>query len=126
VIRYRYNQQVSPPAPFLHLVLARPDGTRSSGEIPAQIDSAADITAVPADVIDDLELVQFGSMDVAAFAGVLKTVRTFLVQLSLRGGNPVVVKVVASSDEPHVLLGRDVLNRHRILLDGPQGMMEID
>lgn len=69
---------------------------------------------------------QFGSMEIAAFGGALRTVPTFLVQLSLRGSKPVALEVVASPDEPHVLLGRDLLNRHRILLDGPQGMLEID
>jgi hypothetical protein len=33
--------------------------------------------------------------------------------------------VVASSGEPWVLLGRDVLNAHRLLLDGPHLTLEI-
>jgi hypothetical protein len=46
--------------------------------------------------------------------------------VQIRGQEPVVVKIVSSAEEPHILLGRDVLNRHRILLDGPQGVVEID
>jgi hypothetical protein len=35
------------------------------------------------------------------------------------------VEVVASPGESWVLLGRDILNAHRALLDGPQLFLEI-
>jgi len=38
----------------------------------------------------------------------------------------VTIEVLANRDEPYVLLGRDVLNRHRIVLDGPQLLLDID
>jgi hypothetical protein len=61
MIRYKYNQQVSPPAPSIHVTIRRPGD-----------------------------------------------------------------EVLANRDELYVLLGRDVLNRHRIVLDGPQLVLEID
>jgi hypothetical protein len=33
--------------------------------------------------------------------------------------------VLASHDEPYALLGRDVLNRFTILLDGPNLVLEV-
>jgi hypothetical protein len=33
---------------------------------------------------------------------------------------------VLAADEPWVLLGRDVLNSHRLVLDGPQLILELD
>ena len=39
---------------------------------------------------------------------------------------PRVIRVVASRDEPYVLLGRDVLNGHRVILDGPRLHLEIE
>jgi hypothetical protein len=38
---------------------------------------------------------------------------------------PITVKVVASPDEPYALLGRDVLNKHTIVLDGPNLILEV-
>ena len=35
------------------------------------------------------------------------------------------VKVLASPDEPHTLLGRDVLDQFTILLDGPTLSLEV-
>jgi hypothetical protein len=52
-------------------------------------------------------------------------IRYFLVQLGLRQSTPRVIRVVASRDEPYVLLGRDVLNGYRLLLDGPRLRLEI-
>ena len=39
MIRYAYNRQVEPPAPFVHVALRRPGGTSSLDDLPAEIDS---------------------------------------------------------------------------------------
>ena len=38
---------------------------------------------------------------------------------------PQTLEVVASAGEAWILLGRDVLNTHRLVLDGPQLALEI-
>jgi hypothetical protein len=50
---------------------------------------------------------------------------TYQVQLLIRDLPPIIVKVAASAGEPYVLLGRDVLNRYRVVLDGPNMRLEI-
>jgi hypothetical protein len=47
MIRYAYNRQVEPPAPFVHVTLRRPGQDQASEELPAQIDTAADRTVIP-------------------------------------------------------------------------------
>ena len=47
MIRYNYNRQINPPAPFVHVTIERPAFDGATVEIPAQIDSAADITVIP-------------------------------------------------------------------------------
>jgi hypothetical protein len=37
----------------------------------------------------------------------------------------VLVRVALGEWEPYILLGRDVLNAYRVLLDGPQTFLEI-
>jgi hypothetical protein len=39
---------------------------------------------------------------------------------------PQKVALIAHDEEPFILLGRDILNRHRLLLDGPGLALEID
>lgn len=126
MIRYRYNRQFSPPAPFVHVPLERPDGESGLRELPAQLDTAADVSVLPTPLVEKLGLVQLDALAVAAFGGTVRTFPTFLVRLSIHNQPPGVVEVLGSSEEPHILLGRDVLNQHRILLNGPQTLLEID
>jgi len=69
VIRYRYNQQINPPAPFIHVALQRLDGAATIADLPAQLDTAADSTVVPATLIEELGLVPFGTVQVLGFGG---------------------------------------------------------
>jgi hypothetical protein len=39
---------------------------------------------------------------------------------------PLLVRVIANDEEPYVPMGRDVLNRYRITLDGPAGIFTIE
>ncbi|MBI2926010.1 MAG: retroviral-like aspartic protease family protein [Verrucomicrobia bacterium] len=126
MIRYRYNQQLSPPAPFVHVSLQGLEGSGAIADLPAQLDTAADMTVIPAALADRLGLVPFGTVQVSAFGGLLTTECTLLARVQIRDHEPEVVKLVSSADETHILLGRDVLNRHRLVLDGPRGVLEID
>ena len=84
------------------------------------------MTVVPMVLIERLRLVQLDAAQVIGFGGVLKTVPTFLVQLAVRGHQSVVVEVLGSREESFILLGRDIINLHRLILDGPQSMLEIE
>jgi hypothetical protein len=44
----------------------------------------------------------------------------------IRSFPPMTVEVLAHPAEPFILLGRDVLNHYRILLDGPKLALEIE
>ena len=64
MIRYRYNHQLSPPAPFIHVGLQALESADALAELPAQLDSAADITVVPAGLVERLGLVAFGTLEI--------------------------------------------------------------
>jgi predicted aspartyl protease len=125
MIRYNYNRQINPPAPFVHVTIERPSSDRATIEIPAQIDSAADITVIPWRVVEELQLVQFGEQSVGGFGGYTLELPTFLIQIGLRGQPRLPVKVLASREETFALLGRDVLNHHHLVLDGPNLTLEV-
>jgi predicted aspartyl protease len=102
------------------------DDRISSVEYPAQLDTAADLSVVPWRIVEELQLDQLGEIEALGFGGHLMTMPTFLVQIQLRGLAPQVVEVLASAEEPYVLLGRDVLNRFRVTLDGRNLVLEIE
>ena len=101
------------------------EGTATT-ECPAQLDTAADLTVIPSRLIQDLGLDQLSELPILGVNGHLLTLPTFLVQIQIRELPPQVVEVLASPQEPYVLLGRDVLNHFRITLDGPKLVLDID
>ena len=119
MIRYSYNQQVHPPAPFIHLQLVNPATRAALPSVPAQLDTAADVTVIPLEAAEELGLVQADEAEAVGLGGRAVLLPTFVVQVEIHDLPPVALEVLADEDEPYVLLGRDVLNRHRVTLDGP-------
>lgn len=125
MIRYAYNRQVEPPAPFVHVSLRCADTGQIVNDLPAQIDTAADRTVIPGNLVERLGLVPLDELPVAGFGGQVFLIPTYCVELTIRGLTPQLVEVLAHAEEPHVLLGRDVLNGCRLWLDGPDLALEI-
>ncbi|MCI0381425.1 MAG: aspartyl protease family protein [Gemmataceae bacterium] len=125
MIRYRYVTHLNPPAPFINVSAKCPGTGRSVANLPAQIDTAADKTVLPDRLVQELGLVEDGRMMFQGFAGEVVELPVFLIQLQVHALAPINIRAVIGKHEPHVLLGRDVLNSYRLLLDGPQLALEI-
>jgi hypothetical protein len=125
MVRYRYNQQVQPPAPFAYATLFDVDERNSIGEVPAQLDIGAYRSVVPAAFIQRLGLVQIRQIAVEGLGARTLLLPTFVVKIQLRQLPTQTLEVYGCEGEPHVLLGRDVLNHYRVLLDGPALAFEI-
>jgi hypothetical protein len=123
--RYSYAPVGRFPAPFVHVNLRQPHGTTELIDQPAQLDTGADRTIVPWDVVQELALVPLDEIKLEGLDGAPVTLTTFVVELTTREQSSMTIEVAASRGEPWVLLGRDVLNRYRILLDGPGSALEI-
>jgi hypothetical protein len=125
VIRYRYNTQLQPPAPFIHLLLRNPADGNELPNVPAQIDTAADRTVLPQALVQDLGLAQIGTMLIGGLGGITYSLPTYVVLVGIHDLAVQPVKIVASADEAWPLLGRDLLNAVRLTLNGPQSLLEI-
>src|ERR1035438_678083 len=115
MIRYRYADNLSPPAPFVNVVLRNPKSEYVTGETPAQLDVGADRTVIPRRAADALHLNAVRRITVAGLGGDLHTLDVFLLSIQIHDLQPMVIEVVAHDDEPFVLLGRDILNHLRIV-----------
>ena len=72
-----------------------------------------------------LTLPQIGTISIGGVGGIAQTMPSYPVQVAIHNLPALTIEVVASAGEAWVLLGRDVLNAHRLLLDGPQLFLEI-
>jgi predicted aspartyl protease len=125
LIRYNYNQQLTPPAPFVHVTLKCVETGKQLPDLPAQLDTVADYTVVPAAIAEALQLVPMSEMPVSGFGGHIIYLFTYRLELSVRGFPVIVEEVISHPAEPFVLLGRNILNRYRIVLDGPNLVLEL-
>jgi hypothetical protein len=126
LIRYTYNSQIQPPAPFVLISLHNPAGGAEVRDVPAQLDTAADRSVVPQALTQALALHVCGQVTVVGFGGPPVPTPLYSAELGVHTQTPAPLQVIASPSEPWVLLGRDVLNGQRLLLDGPGLMLEID
>ena len=125
MIRYSYLPQLQPPAPFVYITLRNPVTGAEQRNVPAQLDCAADRTLLPESVAQALALQPIGMIPIGGVGGIVQSMPSYPVEVTIHTLAAAMVEVVASPGEPWVLLGRDVLNYHRVLLDGPQLAVEI-
>jgi hypothetical protein len=125
MIRYRYNTQVNPPVPFVHVTLRCTETGQELADFPAQLDIAADRTVIPGKLVAHLQLAPLDELPVSGFGGQVFYLPTYLVELSIRSLQTFSLEVISHPEEPFILLGRDVLNCHRIVLDGPRLSVQV-
>jgi hypothetical protein len=126
MVRYKYNDERDPPAPFVYVTMSGIDGTTSEKRIPAQVDSGADRTVIPLAVANELGLLKVRDLLIGGFGGSSIALPTFLIQLRVHDFAPLQIEVIGAPDESFALLGRDVLNLYRCLHDGPAKAFEIE
>lgn len=111
-----YTGPFDPPAPVVHVeVIANSD----SALLTALIDTGADITAIPAQIAQEILPAPVGQIQIEGVTGE-DIVPTFGVLLRLENTITVGPVEVILVDFDFVVLGRDVLNDFVLMLDGPQ------
>lgn len=113
-----YHSALIPPAPFLPVRISNLADNSGPLSIPAKIDTGADVTAIPARLIESLRLVPAGEIEVEGYDSRRATLYCYDVVLHVDQLRVVGLSVIAFTED-YVLLGRDVLNLLKILLDGP-------
>lgn len=119
IVPIPYDVAYRPPAPVL------PVGVSAGGAaivmVPMLVDSGADVTLLPAELVRRLRLPWVDSIAVSGFGGVRQQAAVHAATLTL-GGTQLVARVVASDE---ALLGRDVLASFVLELDGPRARLTV-
>jgi predicted aspartyl protease len=118
-----YEPGFGRPAPVCKLVVAWND---KSDVVDAVIDSGASRTVIPRRLIDHLQLRQTGAIPAGgAFTPIgPKPIYQADITVSLLNKEFRALTVFVQ-DRDHALLGRDVLNQHHLILDGPEAAFSI-
>lgn len=113
-----YSTAFLPPAPALDVEVRDPQ-TGVAATILAKIDTGADGSIIPEDLVQTLNLIDFDEIVTVAFNGRLEKQPSYLIDLAVAGRTFTDLEVVAAPI-PYLLLGRDVLNQLVTILNGPE------
>jgi predicted aspartyl protease len=120
-----YSRSVQPAMSALHVRLYSSDTDRTTEPLLALVDTGADATIVPV-----RQLLEIGAEETApgwlrGITGERMPVALYFIDIRLEHMTIPGVRVVASATEEFALLGRDVLNKLPLFLDGPQQQTEV-
>ena len=117
---HRYDvSRYDPPAPVALVSLRRGDGSPLIHDVPLLIDSGADITLLPRGPVLSLGVAALPGVayQLAGFDGARSAAEAVQLDVVMLGrafrGRYLII------DDDHGILGRDVLNSLRLILDGP-------
>jgi len=112
----RYDNSYDPPAPVLRVKIKRPLSNLSM-EILAKLDTGADITVVPQEIIEKLRLVPVSRISVSSFSGQRIFKYSYFADIEIQKYNFSMVEIIGGRRK-NMLLGRNILNKLKIILDG--------
>jgi hypothetical protein len=120
---YSYDSEFDTPAPVLSFQISSPSRS-SSFTITALVDSGADITVIPRTVAQGLSLQPVYVAYSQGFGGVPQESIVFSALVTVEGEESVIIGVL-TWNEDYALLGRDIINRWKVLPDGPGQVLTV-
>ena len=119
-----YNTEYEPPAPILPVTVASTLNRRLRQTWSALIDTGSDVTAVPVETVDRLQLYAIRRLQFEDLHGNTSILFTYKVRLTI---NDIVIPEleVIPTGLDTAIIGRDVLNRYNLHLYGPHREFEI-
>ncbi len=124
-MKYPFSADYIPSIPTLQIWLGYPEESLKLGPIKAIIDTGADATILPRPLLDELDAPFVDDAWLSSQWGESFAVKTFTVDIGLGNLRLPSVRVVADERSDEIILGRNVLNRLRLLLDGPKQETEL-
>jgi predicted aspartyl protease len=120
-MRVPYSAKFSPPAPVLPVGIGGIGPGAPTAMVHMLVDSGADCTTIPEQVAEALALPLIDRVEVHGVGGTAHA-NVYAAQVRIAGLREV-VRLVALGEE--ALLGRDLLNRLTVELDGPAATIAV-
>lgn len=118
-MKFAYSDDFYPPAPVAEVSLITAAESLRAGPFPALMDSGADGTIMPIAYLQEILAPPTVEMVMRSQWGEGRRVMLYLVDVQIGTLTIPGVEVVGDELSQEAILGRDVLNRLRVLLDGP-------
>jgi predicted aspartyl protease len=123
-VEYKYSKNFSPPAPVIEISVSVPL-SNDNISLTALMDSGADITVIPEQIISQLKIRRVDSTLASGFGKGVIEATVYAAILSIEGVLKPRIYRVLSWRENYILLGRDILNQLVSVLNGPNEKLKL-
>ena len=124
----KYDFEKFPPAPVLEIRVSVPYGAAGDEIHIALIDTGSDFTIMPLSLVAKMDAPESRLANVRALWGESRIITLYYVDIHFETGTIPNVEVIGSPDasrDNEIILGRNVLNRLILLLDGHEAQTDI-
>ena len=122
---YPYLTDYFPPIPAIEISLGYPDEALRMGPLPAIVDTGADGTLIPQALIDDLAAPFIDDMRIRSHWGEWRSVQLFTLDIGIGEFRLSAIEVAGDEEGDEIILGRNVLNKLRLHLNGPGKQVKV-
>jgi hypothetical protein len=122
---HTYSRQHVPPMPALQVRLHSSASDLTSDPLVALLDTGADATIIPMHYLLEIDAEETAPGWLRGVTGERTPVGLYFADIHIQQITCPGIRVVGSTTETAILLGRDVLNRLPLFLDGPQQQADL-
>lgn len=120
-----YSQSFVPAAAVIEIRLAAPGTSQTAGPFPALIDTGADTSVVPKSVLLMLGAPSMFEAHLRSPWGEVHAVVMHLADVLIGSDRFPTIELAANESDDEFVLGRNVLNKLPLFLDGPQQVTQL-
>jgi len=124
-VNFPYSPNYFPPAPVIEITLITAAESLRVGPLPALVDTGADGTIIPINYLDEIQAPSTVEMFIRSQWRERYRVMLYLVDIQIGNLTLPGIEVVGDELSNELVLGRDVLNRLQVMLDGPGETVKI-
>lgn len=124
-MRFAYTTHSQPAAPVVPIWIGPPYASLRVGPLQAYVDTGADGTIVPIRHLAPLTLVLADRSLLRSQWGERRLVKTYWLDIAIGEFKLPSIQVVGDEQGDEIILGRNLLNKFVLTLNGPQRLLEI-